>query len=487
MGAGGSSASAGGSAGSGGAVGASPDASVAGAAGDAGADAPSDVPADASSGPLEVLVFSKTEGFRHASIPAAVSAVESLAPERGWSVRATEDALLFEDAILDAVDVVVFLLTTGDVLDAAQQAAFERFIRRGGGFVGIHAAADTEYDWPFYGGLVGAYFLSHPDIQDADLRVERPGHSATHTLPPTWRRTDEWYNFTRNPRADVTVLVSIDEASYRPGDGAMGDHPVSWYHGYEGGRAFYTALGHTSESYSEPAFLEHIAGGIDWAGGRHWAATLFVDLDGVMAPGRWHPHEPGVGFDFVVEPGRLRLIDESGANQHLTRSGVAFDGQRQLVYEGLFTITGSSAGSSINSFCFNFGISGPDGDSSPIDTWGMNLDVALAGPGGVMKTMGFVDGVFESVGERSVPWATVDVEYLLRVEWNTRLDGSAEDGTATVSVLEEGVVRERFETDYRGHSHQPGFADPLRLGANGHGTDWSLRSVRAYYLDGPAR
>ena len=213
-----------------------------------------------------VLVFSKTAGFRHDSIPASVVAVRKLGAEHGFTVDATEDGGAFTDADLKPYAAVIFLNTTGDILTDPQQAAFERYIKAGGGFVGVHAASDTEYGWPFYAKLVGAQFDSHPAIQKATLKRETADHPATAGLPETWERTDEWYNFRANPRPDVRVLLSLDESTYQ--GGKMGDHPAAWCHEYEGGRAFYTALGHTKESYEEPFFLKHLLGGIEWAAGK---------------------------------------------------------------------------------------------------------------------------------------------------------------------------------------------------------------------------
>jgi len=214
---------------------------------------------------VSLLVFSRTAEYRHDSIPAGVAALTLLAAERGWQLAATEDPSRFSDATLASYDAVIFLSTTGDVLDDEQQAAFERFIRSGKGFVGIHSATDTEYDWSWYGELVGAYFREHPAVQAADVLVEDTTSAATAGLPSPWRRTDEWYAFKTNPRPDVQVLLSLDEASYTPGASNMaGDHPIAWRHEHDGGRAFYTALGHTSESYSDAAFMGHVAGGIAW-------------------------------------------------------------------------------------------------------------------------------------------------------------------------------------------------------------------------------
>ena len=219
------------------------------------------------SGP-RVLVFSKTTGFRHASIPAAVRAVRELGTRNGFAVDATENAKAFSEANLRHYDAVVFLMTTGDVLNARQQVAFQRFIRAGGGFAGVHSAADTEHDWAWYGGLLGTYFRSHPIIQPGTMNVEVGRHPSTVGLPNRWTRVDEWYNFARNPRRAVRVLATLDERTYVPGSGAMGaDHPIAWAHRYQGGRAWYTGGGHTAESYSEPLFRKHLLGGIRYAAG----------------------------------------------------------------------------------------------------------------------------------------------------------------------------------------------------------------------------
>ncbi|MET8781295.1 MULTISPECIES: ThuA domain-containing protein [unclassified Streptomyces] len=211
-----------------------------------------------------VLVFSKTAGFRHDSIPDGVAAVQQLGETSGFAVDATEDAGAFTSKNLKRYDAVVFLSTTGDVLDSTQQSAFEGYIRHGGAYVGIHAAADTEYDWEFYGGLAGAYFQSHPAIQQAEVDVEDRAHPATSELARTWERTDEWYNYRSNPRERAHVLASLDESSYTGGT-MNGDHPIAWCQNYQGGRAFYTGGGHTKESYTDPAFLRHLRGGITWA------------------------------------------------------------------------------------------------------------------------------------------------------------------------------------------------------------------------------
>ncbi len=223
-------------------------------------------PADADAEPFGVLVFSRTAGFRHDSIAAGAAALAELGAEHGFTTHHTEDSSAFTDDTLAGFRVIVFLNTTGDVLNDAQQAAMERFIGAGNGFVGVHSAADTEYHWPWYAGLVGAHFRSHPPVQPAEIETLDRDHPATRHLPPRWARTDEWYDFRSRPGPGVRVLLRLDESTYDGGQ--MGDdHPAAWCHEYAGGRAFYTAGGHTIESFSEPDFRRHLAGAIRWAAG----------------------------------------------------------------------------------------------------------------------------------------------------------------------------------------------------------------------------
>ena len=215
---------------------------------------------------LAVLVYSRTVGYRHDSIPAGIEAIGSLGGEHGFTVEATEDPAVFTEANLVQYGVVMFLNTNGAVLSHPGRKALESYVRAGGGFVGVHSAAATEFDWPFYGGLVGAYFDGHPHVQPALVRVADDGHASTAHLPTQWPRTDEWYDYRSNPRSLCQVLLTVDEPSYI--GGRMGaDHPIAWCRPYEGGRSFYTGLGHTIESYSEPAFRDHLLGGIRYAAG----------------------------------------------------------------------------------------------------------------------------------------------------------------------------------------------------------------------------
>lgn len=224
---------------------------------------------------VRLLVFSKTAGYRHQSIDAGKLAIIDLAKEKGWAVDTTEDADVFEESNLAQYSAVIFLSTTQDVLDIAQQRDFERYIQSGGGYVGIHAASDTEYDWPWYGRLVGAYFTSHPNnpnVLEGEMNIVNKDHPSTSFFGQnTWVRSDEFYNFKKiyhGPEDGIIPLINIDESSYS--GGTNGEfHPMSWYHEYDGGRAFYTNFGHTPETFSEPDFLKHLAGGIEYAVGKN--------------------------------------------------------------------------------------------------------------------------------------------------------------------------------------------------------------------------
>ena len=225
-------------------------------------------------GKPKVLVFSKTAGYYHESIPQGIAAIQKLGAENGFDVDTTKNAELINEENLAQYATVIFLSTTGDVLNHYQEADFERYIQSGGGFVGIHAAADTEYDWGWYGRLVGGYFSDHPGIKDPHPNVQ-PGkvtktgekHPSTETLPDSWTRTDEWYSYKKvNP--NTKKLLLLDEASYKGGLD-MGEHPIAWYHDFDGGRAFYTGGGHTNESYEEADFLKHLLAGIQYTIGEN--------------------------------------------------------------------------------------------------------------------------------------------------------------------------------------------------------------------------
>lgn len=219
---------------------------------------------------FSVAVFSRTDGYRHAAIDDGLALLRTLGQQHGFRVRATEDPEMLTGSFLEEADVVVFLNTTETVFESDEQRERLRaFVEEGGGFVGVHAAADTEYDWAWYGDLVGAYFDGHPAVQEARIEVVTDTHPSTVPLPNPWTRTDEWYSF-RDVREGLNVLLTLDEETYDLEDApAMGDeHPIAWHHQVGEGRSWYTGLGHTPDSYSEDAFQQHLLGGLQWAAGQ---------------------------------------------------------------------------------------------------------------------------------------------------------------------------------------------------------------------------
>lgn len=207
-----------------------------------------------------ILVLTETKGFRHDAIPEATAALTKLAKERQWTAKSIPAADFAKEA--PNADVVVFLLTTGDIFDEAGRAALQKFVRGGGGVVGVHSASDTFHGWEWFRRLIGAEFKSHPAIAKAKVVVEDRAHPSSILLPSDWSRTDEWYDFTANPRPHVRVLASVDESTYA--GGTMGDHPILWSQEFEGGRSWYNAMGHTKETYAEKPFLDSLAEGILW-------------------------------------------------------------------------------------------------------------------------------------------------------------------------------------------------------------------------------
>lgn len=241
----------------------------------------------AAAGERRVLLFTETAGFVHPSIADGITAISELAAQEGLGLDVVDDSAgVFTPGGLASYDAVVWLSTTGDVLDPAEQTAFEGFVQGGGGWVGIHAAADCEYEWPWYGGLLGngAWFHSHPAIQEAVLELEGIGEPGAGSFPAARPMTEEWYNFQANPRPVATVVLTVDESTYDPGPGGMGpDHPIAWHHVWDGGRAFYTALGHRSQTWSDPDFLSQVRAAILWTAG----ALLFEDGFESGSTGGW--------------------------------------------------------------------------------------------------------------------------------------------------------------------------------------------------------
>ncbi|MCF8243895.1 MAG: ThuA domain-containing protein [Saprospiraceae bacterium] len=310
----------------------------------------------------KVLVFSKTSGYRHASIETGVAAIQQLGKAEGFIVEATEDSTVFTEENLKKYAAVVFLNNSGDVLNNWQQADFQRFIEAGGGFVGIHGAAATEYDWKWYGKLLGAFFDEHPDIQKATVKVADKAHPATEDLPAEWLRTDEWYNFKPVPPSDkvyitgakgnythsstdssdaainvptdvrwtydskkpflsenVKVLLTLDEGTYTGGKHGA-SHPIAWAQEYEGGRSFYTALGHTEESFSEENYLKHLLGGILWAIGKGKLDYSKVKTQRIPQPERFVRTVLAENLDEPIElavfpdnSGKVLFVERKGA------------------------------------------------------------------------------------------------------------------------------------------------------------------------------
>jgi hypothetical protein len=222
---------------------------------------------------VNILVFSKTVGYRHESISTGLKMLYDQSKKQNWVITATENAGLFTDDFLSTFDVVVFLNPTGDAIDDIGQAAFEKLMKPGKGFVGIHAAADCEYDWEFYGKLNGAYFKTHPAQQKATVVFEKSNHPAMKPFKgmksyTTW---DEWYSFKENPRPNVNVLATLDESTIKKFDNdnfRMGDHPIIWWSEKNGIRSFYTGFGHTHEAFQDKLIIEHITNAINWAAKR---------------------------------------------------------------------------------------------------------------------------------------------------------------------------------------------------------------------------
>ncbi len=225
---------------------------------------------------MNIAVMTKTEGFRHDNIPVAVKALEKLAAENNWNLYHTEDSLYFSRTKLDTLDLVIFLQTTGNIFGEEQQQAIQGFVENGGGLLTIHTGTVTENNWEWFMEVIGAKFIGHPPVQEGKLIIENRQHPATSFFPDSiWIIVDEWYNFDRNPRNEVNVLISIDASSYDVGNNEwfqdvnqqMGDHPMVWYRYVGDGRVFQTAMGHPIELYSDPLFLKHLHGAILWTAG----------------------------------------------------------------------------------------------------------------------------------------------------------------------------------------------------------------------------
>jgi uncharacterized protein len=222
---------------------------------------------------FKALLVTKTSGWHHESLHYAVVALKKLAKEKMFDVKVWEDPNGFTDKYLEQFQVIIFLSTSGNIFDSTQQKVMERFVQSGKGFVGIHSASDTEYDWPWYNKLVGRMFHIHPVVQTAKLKIVDATFPGLEGFANDKLWTDEQYEFGEEKVTDLKYILAVDEASYNPkaqwgdriGNGMGKFHPLAWYHNFDGGRSFYTALGHLSTIYSDKAFLNHVYAGILWA------------------------------------------------------------------------------------------------------------------------------------------------------------------------------------------------------------------------------
>ncbi|WP_351227458.1 ThuA domain-containing protein [Streptomyces sp. NPDC002133] len=279
----------------------------------------------AEAAPFRVLVFSKVTNFFHDSIPAGIDAIKKLGSENGFEVEATDDATAFTDANLARFQAIVFNNTNstpekGDLLDAEQRAALQKYIRAGGGWVGVHAASASERDWQWYEGLVGAIFDQHPAVQTGRIKVLDQSHPSTRGLPELWERTEEWYNWRTNPTGKVHTLAQIKVRDGITGLDEGVDHPWSWCQNYDGGRSWFTAGGHAASAFQEEGFLKHLLGGIQWAAGDKpgdctATKTGAFQRTPLVTSDLADPFELAVAPDrrvfFIQRTGKLKVVDQS--------------------------------------------------------------------------------------------------------------------------------------------------------------------------------
>lgn len=210
---------------------------------------------------VSVLIFTKTNGFVHGeAIKEGTKLITNIGRQNMFNVDHTNISSFFMEENLKKYQSIIFLNTTLDVLNKNEEVVFKNFIQNGGGFVGIHSATDTEYEWEWYGKLVGAYFKNHPKIQKAKISTINKNHISTFHLNETWEIEEEWYNY-KNINPEITVLLNLEESSYEGGENGK-NHPITWYHEFDGGRSFYTGLGHKPETYNDERFIKLLTGGI---------------------------------------------------------------------------------------------------------------------------------------------------------------------------------------------------------------------------------
>jgi uncharacterized protein len=222
---------------------------------------------------FQVLVYTSPDRWHNPTIPVAMIEFQEMAKRHGFGLTWTQQPESFTDENLKRFQVIVFLHSTESALSAAQAESFRNYIRNGGGFAGIHGASIAADRPEWYKKLIGRVFTEHPEVQTAIMKVVDRNHPSTMHLPERWMWTDEWYAFSEPFVDKLNYLLTVDENTYDTdrtwGDdrsSAMGEfHPIAWYHEYDGGRSFFTSLGHMPELFKDPWFLNHIYGGIFWA------------------------------------------------------------------------------------------------------------------------------------------------------------------------------------------------------------------------------
>jgi TonB family protein len=223
---------------------------------------------DVKNGKIKVLAFSKTDGYRHESIDAGKAALLKLANENNFEINFSDDSSVFNPGNLQQYNVIIFLNTSGNILDESGKKAFRKYIENKGGFVGIHNAVDTERNWDWYRELIGTYYdgSEEVELQKAIVRVTEKNHPSTRDLPYQWEVEDEWHLFANKLADNIKVLAVVDDVKPQEGE-EVEYRPFCWYHDFDGGRCWYTAGGHRNENYSDPLFMKHILGGIKYAAG----------------------------------------------------------------------------------------------------------------------------------------------------------------------------------------------------------------------------
>ncbi|MEE9354397.1 MAG: ThuA domain-containing protein [Methylococcaceae bacterium] len=438
---------------------------------------------------LDILIFSKTSAFRHSdAINAGNNMFSNVAASNGWNVNFTENSAVFTNENLSQYDAIVWNNVSGDVLNSSEEEAFKSFIKDGGGYLGIHNAADAETNWPWYVDLLGgATFLNHgagnDQIQPVSINLEGVSDPITTHFQSSFTRTDEWYNFTSNPRSVVDVLLSIDETTLA-GPNMGGDHPITWKHEYDGGRAFYTGLGHTESSFKEPDVITMLSEAIKWLAKKDTVilegfvddSVILEEFIGTTEPGQWTIQQPYNGsYQYTASLNDLELTGvEPGPNQHLVREGITINSSLPYTVQTKFKILNYGG---VKSFAVNF-LQDNQPASEPINSWSLNLD--LQGP--TIKYMGFVNGSFDLIGDRQAPWAVQNQEYIYKIDVNRRLNGDISPKWVTATISKpDGTIMDTFEVDYSKFRWQPKLNEPAKFGLNSHFASWIASDLRIFY------